>query len=503
MSVKVFSALVSISLLLYFFCIVISNVYDSDMYFLVETGREIIRNGIPKLNPWHIEKDLGFIAQQWLYDVIIAFFNKFDFPGLFLFLVMQLVLFGFLLHRFFRLKNVSFFCQASCMIVIGIFCKDYVFCLRPELITFCILLYECIVLERYRETSNARYLIALPFLSILEINLHASMWVFHFCILLAYIVPCFYLKKVNDDSLFKHLKQLLPFILLMFAVLFINPYEIDGVFYIFKSFLAKTFDIIPVVEISRPVILGAVGIQIFLCFLFLFLCRYYHVLSSTTCNITLGFVLLAVMMYRNSAWMVIVFCFLFRELGVYFDSIKHEINWQKDVKNYFLLLFGAVICVLVAFIIRYAVKLGNSSLMSANIRLSYIADYIEDEYGSKDARLFTGFDTGSFFEYAGFRNVYMDARPEIYTTEFNHKHNILREYVTYCRLGHDSVDDEVIYVTDDKMKAFLDYYDFDYFVVFPQVEPFLFGYLMSSSDYERIEDDSIFDSYCILFKPIR
>lgn len=42
---------------------------DSDVWFLLATGREIARNGIPHINPFSIWPGQGMVAQQWLHDV--------------------------------------------------------------------------------------------------------------------------------------------------------------------------------------------------------------------------------------------------------------------------------------------------------------------------------------------------------------------------------------------------------------------------------------------------
>ena len=42
---------------------------DSDVWFLLATGREIARNGIPRTNPFSIWPGQGIVVQQWLHDV--------------------------------------------------------------------------------------------------------------------------------------------------------------------------------------------------------------------------------------------------------------------------------------------------------------------------------------------------------------------------------------------------------------------------------------------------
>ena len=43
---------------------------DADAYFLIENGRYIIENGIPKTNPWNITEGLYIIIQQPLCSLL-------------------------------------------------------------------------------------------------------------------------------------------------------------------------------------------------------------------------------------------------------------------------------------------------------------------------------------------------------------------------------------------------------------------------------------------------
>lgn len=45
--------------------------YDSDGWFLLATGREILKNGIPYANPWSFSSYRPIVVQQWLHDVLL------------------------------------------------------------------------------------------------------------------------------------------------------------------------------------------------------------------------------------------------------------------------------------------------------------------------------------------------------------------------------------------------------------------------------------------------
>lgn len=47
---------------------------DGDVYFMIATGREIIKNGIPSKNPFTFINDLDIIIQQWPLAIILSLF---------------------------------------------------------------------------------------------------------------------------------------------------------------------------------------------------------------------------------------------------------------------------------------------------------------------------------------------------------------------------------------------------------------------------------------------
>lgn len=45
--------------------------YDSDGWFLLATGKQIVENGIPYANPWSLVSYRPIVVQQWLHDVLL------------------------------------------------------------------------------------------------------------------------------------------------------------------------------------------------------------------------------------------------------------------------------------------------------------------------------------------------------------------------------------------------------------------------------------------------
>ena len=91
---KLFFVLFAIIPIFYLLERLVCSVYDSDMYFLIATGREILENGIPHTNVWTIDSSSGIIVQQWLYDVILAIVDKAGYVGFSLFILSEFCIFA-------------------------------------------------------------------------------------------------------------------------------------------------------------------------------------------------------------------------------------------------------------------------------------------------------------------------------------------------------------------------------------------------------------------------
>ena len=295
----------------------------------------------------------------------------------------------------------------------------------------------------------------------------------------------------------------------MFASLFINPYGTDGVLYLIKSFKAHTFGYIDVMEVAVTDFLSPQGATIMLCIV-LFICAWKAgVLSSTTVNMTAGFLLMMMMAIRNNTCCIFVFAFVMRDLAQFIESKRDRIDWKKDLKLDIVpvLLFADLI-----FITNFTSSCSSvfTGTDGSETNLPLIASEIRKDY-TEDMHIFTGFNCGAYFEYDGFKNLYIDARPEIYTSEFTGDKNILADYSKFCIYGYDVSDMQSSLmsgaqirqgtpVTEDEMDAWLAEYDFDYLVTSPLSEPFLSAYLLKCDNYEMVEDVS--DSYYALYRKV-
>ena len=472
------------------------KVYDSDMYFLIATGREILENGIPHVNVWSIDMQSGFVVQQWLYTIFMALADKIGHIGFTLLVAVQFVILLVLLNHFFNLKKVSKGVKLVCISVVVFYSQMYLFSTRPETITMILLLVECIALEHYKTSNKWQWLLLLPFTMLLEMNLHASMWPIHYAILLAYLVPAFYLPGVKETSMYKQWKHIALFTLIMTGIMFVNPYGFDGIMYIIRSFKADTFSYISVKEITPPTFISACGLTILLSFILIFVNHKLKTLTSTALNITLGFVALSMTASRHNMFSIFIMAFLLRDLAESITSVV-KVDIKKDVKK-------GILPVLIVGVMFFGLScVGSVSsvfLDEQSSGLDNMYEYINKSY-TDETRVFTGFNNGAYFEWKGFKNLYIDARPELYTDDFTGDKHILADYSRYCIYGFSTVESsKKLFVTSDEMNEWFYSYDFDYVVVSPFAEQNLYSYMLYNKDY-RVVDECKSDTY-ILYEKI-
>ena len=484
----------------FLFNMFLSKTLDTDMHFLIATGREIISNGIPDKNIWIIDSNALIIVQQWLYCVAVAYVDGIGIWGNYLFVLIQLIIFGLILYKFCRNYDLSPVASLFCILISFAIGNSYVFSIRPQLITLILLFLECLALEKWVKTDKWIWLICLPVSTLIEANVHSSMWPMHFAVLLAYIVPSFYYRKANNESILKKWKLLIPTSILMFLSLFINPYGWNGIIYTFRFFTSKTSKYIAVSEHQLPYIISGAGFVIAVSAIMIYYATKHKTLSSVSVNIAAGLLLLMVISIHNQMFSILVIMFLLRDALISFE--KNENNKILDsVKNYVypFLILGIVGGVAIS--VRTFTSGGFSYYSYIMAMLNPVREYIDANYQEGD-HIFTGFNTGAYFEYYGYKKIYMDARPELYTIEFNNEKNIIGDYARICVYGYSRVeDDKPDFVTEEEIENWLDEYDFRYLVVQPREETYLNAYLMMNGDDYRIISD-VTSSDVILYERV-
>lgn len=501
MSLKAFWFLV-ISIGISIFILFSFKCFDSDMYFMIPTGDYILDHGIPHTNAWTIDRSSGFVAQQWLYDVILAWLNSIEHMALWAFVLIQVAIFDCLLWYMCKLYKMSNAMAFLCIMLANIFGVAYLFNIRPQTATLILLLMECIGLEKYKSSGNWKHLLLLPLSMVLEMNLHMSMWPLHYAFLAAYLCPSFYYRKATQNNISIKNKAVIAVIFMMTAVLFVNPYGLNGVLYLFKSLTSGAFDYIEIVEVQHTVFISNAGLIVGVVVLCTpILCKL-KAMTSVSLNMIVGITCLMAMTIRNVVYIPILVFYLFVSVAECIKQKQLVINWKKDVTRIFYLILIPVFAYLgyCTYTKVYSVSANADNLHAMCIpywtEIETITNHIDANTDDKSIHIFTTVNSGNYLEYKGFDNVYIDARPELYTAVFTGDKDIAQDYRAYAvdgtRVNLNAISKNFTHdynarrTTDAEMKQWLDEYDFEYLIVDMSVS-YLAGYLSGSDDYELIE----------------
>ncbi|MBR3051400.1 MAG: hypothetical protein IKG61_08125 [Selenomonadaceae bacterium] len=200
---------------------------ESDTYFAMNLGRYILEHGFPHVDPFTIHENLQLVAQQWLSGVLFwQIYKDFGVDG---FLILDALIGAASVLIYWRLcffvsggnKVLSF----AMSFVVG-FLISAMIVPRPHIFSALLLLIEVFLLEKFTRTENFKFLLPLPLLSMLLANFHAAMWLMSLVVCL----PFLFVKS------FRHVKFLLAAMAGIFLGGLINPYGVDALTYVFRSY---------------------------------------------------------------------------------------------------------------------------------------------------------------------------------------------------------------------------------------------------------------------------
>lgn len=220
--------------------------YDSDGWFLLATGKQIVENGIPYANPWSLASYRPIVVQQWLHDVLLyGSYTLAVYAGTILYQVLLAAVVALALAfaiQGFGDKRLTLprllFCIGLALFGAGIYIS-----VRPTAWSMACMCLTIGVCTRWKRTGDWRYLIALPAITVLHVNMQSAMW-----LLDVFLAGCFLLPR--DLSEFKSttpeemLTEIFPLCLALVAMLaaaFVNPYGADGARYVIDSMGAASY----------------------------------------------------------------------------------------------------------------------------------------------------------------------------------------------------------------------------------------------------------------------
>lgn len=459
-------------------CLVVNLQLDNDIWFLLTSGRYVLQNGIPTIEPFTLHQGFNFLMQQWLSASIFwSIYSKLGAAGVLALLFLVYVAIVFVVFQLTKLisdNNIAAMFFATLLTAAAL--KPLMFT-RPMIFTMLILLCELYAVERFIRSGKAAWLIPLPILSILQINLHAAMWPMQFIILLPYMIDSFRFKLLFLEGQGFAKRYFFPAIGLMFAAGFLNPYGWSAMTYVFRSYGFAEINM--VMEMQAADINNGSGMFIFGVF-FLLLAIYMLKKERKTrlryALLPLGTAVLALSSARSFA--LFAACGIF-PLAYFLKDVtipEGKIKSQQNVLRLRMVLLALVVLVVGGLTLQRVVKAVQAGDAPA---VSQAMNYLIEHEEKDGMVLYTGYNDGGYAEYMGYK-PYIDPRAEVFVMKNNKKADVMKEY-------HDLQYGELYY------KDVLDRYAFTHLLI--SEGDILITYLPHDKDYEKIYEDDNYQIY--------
>lgn len=441
----VLAAFLAAALVIFVSAVMYPLVYDNDVWFFLATGEYIVNNGIPYTNPFSIQPDLGFVAQQWLHCVFsYVLYKAGGFPLMGVWTMVQIVLFAFSLFCVGKkLRRNTYGIEVlAILIVICIFTSSSYMTVRPHLYSMIAYTWVVWACESYRQSNNVKYLFVVPAIALVHVNLHAALAPYDLFILACYAVPNMlpHLQKkglCKTWSLTSFDYKRLPLLICIgvsFCVLFINPYGVKGALYLVYSFgSVSSSDGISIKEMNH---LAPAGNVIFVTASLLMFAACATVVRFFPKRINLPLTLLVIVgtvsafMYLRNIWLGTLFSTFYLMWATRTQSITFEecACLQKFAKPVSAALLGLGLVGMVVFVrisIPQLQQLPKDDSMTPVNTMQFLDKIKADKETTK---VMCFFNAGGYVEYCGYK-VNIDPRPEIWNSLITGKDfNYFTEY---------------------------------------------------------------------------
>ena len=459
---KVFQVLIIATLFAEMYTLILGRWLDNDIYFMLSMGRYIEKNGVPTINPFFLGHEIKTLVPQWLYDVIVfEIQDKIGYVGIFVTIFVILLIGIFFLYKTARLHNVDPF-VAMLLVAAYFYINTGIINIRANLLSAVLCIIQLYLMERYAKNSKIRFLIPLPIISLLEINLHCSIWPMHLCIMAAYICPQFRLPLKIKRHDYK-LKPLIYTTAIMFEAGLANPYGFDAMMFLRDGISEETKMLIAEMGAASMDSGELVGMLICAGVLLHLLTKretYYQYFY-----LFLGWFILGTQYSRNFVWGYLgILMLAFQMLhDTDFSKTYEKVTPKKWVGFLPFVLFFAVI-----LLCKPKMKMpGDEDMSTPYGAIEYI-----QAHSPEGAAVLTEYNDGGFFQWYGYK-TFLDPRADGYMPGYTGGYDIIHEYL------------QAIYLGDwNTMETIIEKYDFDYAYVYSSTK--WEHYFAQSDEYECV-----------------
>lgn len=410
---------------------IVTVTLNNDFWFMQPLGHVINTQGFVKTEPLSMHSGLDYVCQQWLFASITDFIYSFSgIIGCMIFAVVLSYLLEYVIYRICLLLSKD---RTKSLIITSLFIS---LCMgqlttRPYVITAILLALEILLLELYIYHKNWKYLLGLPVISLININIQCSMWLMQFVFLLPYFVDAIKFpqkeKYVIHDNI--NLKHLFFVALLMALFGLFNPYGMNAMTYVFKSYGVETINklVKEMQAFSIDSIFSPYDYMLLLLVCFVLLLAYKHKKQAPTIKLRyvflfLGTLFLTLLNIRSQILFVVAapalaaYLWGLNETG----SITSISGFEKMIK----IVFCSIIIISGLFI-NSSNWINSNTPEKANSLYSLV-NFI-DEHFDKNIKIFASYDDGGYLEYRGYK-PYIDARAEVFLKSNNHQYDYFSEF---------------------------------------------------------------------------
>lgn len=423
--------LLALGLLILLFTI--RKIANLDTGFHLAAGRWILANfSVPVKDIFtYTVSQNEYIDIQWLYQVLIyVFYTFFNYTGLTIFNTLVIGCVFYLLLKKMNLYGVPVFLSLI-VLSVTVISIQLRFGYRPEIITWLFMLCSLLILERYYYFGKAK-LFLLPVIMLFWVNMH-GLFILGLMIIGVYLISISINKKSIDINLLK-------WFLISIAVVFINPYFIDGAmfpFYLFTRLQKENIFQQNITELQPPWgMSGVPEVELYLYYSISLIClvlmiitfrkRAFHQFALLT-----AFFYVSYSSYRNIPLFIIYAVYI---VAICLTDIMNSKNgknktdklkkYESPVKIIFSVLL-LLICIRIftdAYYLNYNSEIKFGIGVDETILPEQTADFINKNF--HDTKIINPLEFGGWLDWRTKIPVFIDGRLEVIKEDF------YKEYLT-------------------------------------------------------------------------
>lgn len=467
------------------------NAQDNDMWWIFATGRYIVENGIPYVNPFDVYGDQRIVVQQWIPCVVsFLLYDRFGFYGIGALAMCETLALAASMRLLAGTIMDKRYAPASWLpiaLVVWV-CTSYI-SVRPQVVSMIMFVLILYVMERYRRSDDKRLLVWLPVIVAAHANLHMSMMPFDMFIVTCYAIPGWSGRRCRTAlSAYAHAPVII-IVPVMCLCSLLNPYGVDGAMYLVNSLGAASYgDYISEMG-STPTVTAYYGVLMIATI----------VLGSVSIGklgfkrlnvpLTVLFIVTLFLSFQHTrnVWLVSVFSLpLILTAMSRMRMSPRRILLMDDEPKIITMLAGIALLLIAGVLTTSDVLLSEPS--DSKTTPVKAASYISQHQGTGDdaPHVFTHFNAGGYMEWSGCK-VGMDARPELWNDKVSHT-------------GEDRYKDYIDMSKGDMSSS--DYMrgkSFDYMIVNKDTD--LYKYISSSSGYAKVLDGNGYSLFASTTSP--